>query len=46
LWAYEKILATGDHLRLSYAVRRHSPFYASAGRLSIASFSSEPAGGE
>src|SRR6202043_3558031 len=41
-----KKLATGDHLQLSYVVRRHSPFYASRGRLSIGTSSSGPAGGE
>src|ERR1700732_4573979 len=40
-----KKLATGGHLRLSYLVRRHSPFYVSRGRLSIGT-SSRPAGGE
>src|ERR1700681_2225153 len=35
-----KTLATGEHLRLSYVVRRHSPFYASRSRLSIGTCSS------
>src|ERR1700752_1296297 len=35
-----KTLATGEHLRLSYVVRRHSPFYAGRGRLSIGTCSS------
>src|SRR5271155_2894603 len=34
-----KKLATGGHLRLSYVMRRHSPFYARLGRLSIGSLS-------
>src|SRR5580700_486074 len=44
--AYQKTLATGDHLRLSYVVRRHSPIYAGRVRLSIGASSSGSAGGK
>src|ERR1700722_15434302 len=42
----QKKLATGGYLRLSYVLRRHSPFYASRARLSIGTSSSRPARGE
>src|SRR6202142_3061307 len=41
-----KKLATGEHLRLSYVVRRQSPFYANPGRLSIGTLSSGSAEGD
>src|SRR6266481_2349542 len=34
--AWRKILVTGDRLRVSYTLRRHSPFYSRCGGLSIA----------